>query len=335
MLHGLAGTAPVRFSSENELVVPTCEEITEYSVSRRRVSLSERRYRTDVRIWLLPQARGTRRQMRVQRMFLSCGMSAQRTRELIADGNDDVVLQIHQTGRRIVSQRGREAIAEPGAGIFISNAEESAVIVPGESRSVGIALSRALMTALCPALDDALLRPIPSGSGALRLLLRYLDVFEEEGALATPELQSAVATHINELCALALGATREAADIASTRSVRAARMRAIKADILAHLDGDVSASALAVRQGVTPRYLHKLFESEGVTLSRYVLGQRLALVHRRLARPGSAGLTIGAIAYAAGFRDLSTFNREFRRHFGMTPSDVRAASADRSAARGS
>lgn len=327
--------APLRFSSENALVVPTCEEITEHSVTRRRVCLSERRYRMDVRIWLLPHGGNARGQMRVQRMFLSCGMAAQRTRELVADGNDDIVLQIHQTGRRVVSQRRREAIAEPGAGIFISNAEESAVVVPGQSRSIGIALSRRLMVALCPALDDALLRPIPSDSGALRLLLRYLDVFDEEGALATPELRSTAGMHIHDLCALALGAKREAAEMASIRGVRAARMRAIKADISGHLNGDVSVTALALRQGVTPRYLHKLFESQGVTLSRYVLGQRLAHVHRRLAQPGSADLTISAIAYAAGFRDLSTFNREFRRHFGMTPSDVRAAVFDRSAAQGS
>jgi AraC-like DNA-binding protein len=44
-----------------------------------------------------------------------------------------------------------------------------------------------------------------------------------------------------------------------------------------------------------------------------------------LTDPRHADLTIGAIAYTAGFGDLSTFNREFRRHFGATPSDVRAA----------
>ena len=33
--------------------------------------------------------------------------------------------------------------------------------------------------------------------------------------------------------------------------------------------------------------------------------------------------TISAIAFATGFRDLSHFNRTFRQHFGMTPSDTR------------
>ena len=64
--------------------------------------------------------------------------------------------------------------------------------------------------------------------------------------------------------------------------------------------------------------------SAGSTLSRYVLGQRLARAHRRLTDPRHAGSTVAAIAYASGFRDSSTFNRAFRQQFGMTPSDARA-----------
>jgi AraC-like DNA-binding protein len=45
-----------------------------------------------------------------------------------------------------------------------------------------------------------------------------------------------------------------------------------------------------------------------------------------LTDPRYTGSTISAIVYKAGFGDLSTFNREFRRHYGMTPSEVRAAS---------
>jgi AraC-like DNA-binding protein len=33
--------------------------------------------------------------------------------------------------------------------------------------------------------------------------------------------------------------------------------------------------------------------------------------------------TISDIAFAAGFGDLSHFNRAFRQHFGKTPTDVR------------
>jgi AraC-like DNA-binding protein len=242
------------------------------------------------------------------------------------DGDDDIVLHIHETGRRIVSQLGREATAEPGGGLLESNADASTHVLPAPSRFVSVGVPRKLMTALAPGLEDALVQPLPPSAGVLRLLTKYLDILEDEHALRALELQRAVATHIHDLCALAIGATCDAAEIAKGRGLRAARMRAIKAEIARNLqDGDVSAPALARGQGISPRYIQKLFEQEGTSLSRFVLRQRLARVHRMLTDPGLVDLTIGAIAYRAGFGDLSTFNREFRRQFGATPSDIRAA----------
>jgi AraC-like DNA-binding protein len=66
-----------------------------------------------------------------------------------------------------------------------------------------------------------------------------------------------------------------------------------------------------------------LFEAERESLSEFVLAQRLVHAHRMLADPRFAGRAIGAIAFEAGFGDLSHFNRTFRRRFGMTPSEAR------------
>jgi AraC-like DNA-binding protein len=118
--------------------------------------------------------------------------------------------------------------------------------------------------------------------------------------------------------------------IAKRRGLRAARLHAIKADIHRNLqDGDVSLAALARRHHVTPRYIQRLFESDATTLSRFVLGQRLAQVHRALADPRQMHRKIAGLAYDFGFGDLSTFNREFRRQYAATPSDVRAGSRSR------
>jgi len=75
---------------------------------------------------------------------------------------------------------------------------------------------------------------------------------------------------------------------------------------------------------VTPRYLQRLFESEGTTFSEYVTGQRLAQAYRMLSDPRFLDRTITRIAFDVGFGNLSYFNRLFRRRYGATPSDVRA-----------
>ncbi len=71
--------------------------------------------------------------------------------------------------------------------------------------------------------------------------------------------------------------------------------------------------------------MQALFEGDRTTFSQFLLDERLARVHLTLRDPLRASLGISAIAYEAGFGDLSHFNRAFRRRYGATPSDVRAA----------
>jgi AraC-like DNA-binding protein len=262
------------------------------------------------------------------------GGVARRTGEFLADGNDQLVLHIQQAGPRTLRQLDREHTIGPSEGVLSSNSDASAMWLPQPTRFSSVALPRKLLTALAPRAEDMVVRPLGAGSSVLRLLLRYLDILDEQHALHTPTLREAVALHIRDLCALAIGAARDAAQVAEGRGVRAARLSAVKADITQHLtDPALSPGAIARRQQLTPRYLHKLFEHEGTTLSRYVLGLRLMHAHRMLLDATQPPLKISEVAYATGFNDLSTFNREFRRRFDATPSEVRAAACLGSGAR--
>jgi transcriptional regulator GlxA family with amidase domain len=80
---------------------------------------------------------------------------------------------------------------------------------------------------------------------------------------------------------------------------------------------------VAARHRVSPRYVQRLFEGEGTTFTEYVLEQRLARVRAMLDDPRYAGWTVTAIALAAGFGDISHFNRCFRRCYGASPTELR------------
>lgn len=320
-------TATLKFTTEN---IPPAErlpmwyDVFDRSVTRRELSpLSDVPFDMDVTVNNLGDEGDAG--VCVQRMTFAAGFSAQRTRGLLSDGNDDVILYIHRTGRRTISQLHREVTVEPGGGVLISNAHPSTIVVPEPSRFACIAMPRKPIMALIPNLEDLLVRPMPA-TGVLQLLDQYLTVLEGGEAANTPQLRQAVMAHIHDLVAVALGATSELLERASRRGIRAARLHAIKADIAKNLaDQDVSAGALAMRHRVTPRYIHKLFEGEATTLSKYVLGERLCRVHRMLTDFRCASRTIGTLAFEAGFGDLSSFNHAFRRQYGETPSDVRAA----------
>ncbi len=134
---------------------------------------------------------------------------------------------------------------------------------------------------------------------------------------------------VAQLCdpvAVTIGATREATEVAEGRGLRAARLRAMKEDIEAHLaQSDLTPGAVARRQKISESYMRKLFEREGTSFSAFVLGRRLARAHRMLGDRRWADRGIASIAFAVGFGDLSYFNRTFRRAYGATPSELREA----------
>ena len=117
-------------------------------------------------------------------------------------------------------------------------------------------------------LDAATTRPIPVNTEALRLLVHYAAMLKEEDWVTEPNLQSLMASHLQDLAVLAIGATRDAATVVGGRGVPAARLRAIKADIVKSLtDRHLSIDAVALRHGITPRYVSMLFDGDGTTFS--------------------------------------------------------------------
>ena len=100
-----------------------------------------------------------------------------------------------------------------------------------------------------PRLDDDPIRFVPRGTEALDLLLVYARAIAGGQRLHTPELRRLAVTHIHELIAATVSATRDSLAIAGGRGIRAARLRAIMADTSANLgDCDLTAAAVAQRR---------------------------------------------------------------------------------------
>jgi AraC-like DNA-binding protein len=253
---------------------------------------------------------------------VSGAVDLKHTRELIAD--DDLSFMAAPTSPFIASQLGRTLQLEPGAGVLMNNAEIGHIRVASSSRFTTFRVPRAAIKPLVPDIDAAVARRVPANNAALGLLIRYLESTRDTQALTSPELRHLAITHVYDLLAVALGATRDAAEIASGRGLRAARFAAITADIAKNIDRhDLSAEWVAPRHRVSPSTVRRLLEEHDTTFSQFVLGYRLAQAHRCLGDPRILERTISSIAFSLGFNDLSYFNRTFRRLYGATPSDVR------------
>ena len=241
------------------------------------------------------------------------------------DPTEDVGLVVNAGGPHLISQRGREVVLGDGDATLVSLTEplDTTHRPPGD-----MLVLRVPRPQLAPRLADAqdcVLRRIPYGTPALGLMTDYVNVAWQEQTLADGDLQRVLVPHLYDLMAVAIGATRDAMHMAQDRGLRAARLHAIKQDIATHLDqAGLSVSALAARYRCTPRFVQRLFETDGTTFTEYVLAQRLARAHRMLTDPRRDSEKISTVAYDCGFGDVSYFNRVFRRSYGAAPSDVRA-----------
>ena len=107
-------------------------------------------------------------------------------------------------------------------------------------------------------------------------------------------------------------------------------MRAIKAYVDAHLgDPGLGPATIARSQYISTRYLHSLFEREGITVSRWVRMRRLERARRDLQDPALAAEPIQAIAARWGFASPSHFSHAVRAELGCSPSELRAAGVRR------
>ncbi|BCH21040.1 helix-turn-helix transcriptional regulator [Mesorhizobium sp. L-8-3] len=246
-----------------------------------------------------------------------------RSHDLLSDGREGYLLTIHDATHEF-SAAGKPTIKpEPGDLTLVSDAIDSEFRLPATEVKV-VAVAWPGLANRIPRIDMSPFYHIPRDAPGMALFTAYSDLLRQY----PPEneaLAQAANNHLNELIALVLGGFVKGGTDRNEHSIRAARLELVKKEIEARLrDPDLNIGAIARSHGVTPRYIQRLFEAEGVTYSEYLLERRLELALDLLRQAEPRDSRMSAIAYEAGFCDLSHFNRCFRRRYGTTPSEIRA-----------
>jgi AraC-like DNA-binding protein len=254
------------------------------------------------------------------------GYRASRSREtMAAQGSEDIALGVNLGGPLRFTHGTQELVLGDGDAVLVSLADVYRFAHRPPGGLLALRVPRAQLAQLVTGVDDRCYRRIPAAVPALKFLLAYARVAEGQQRIACPNLRRLFTSHVYELMALVVGATRDAAELAQGRGLKAARLHAIKRDIAGNLDQHgLSVKLLAARHGLTPRCVQRLFETEGVTFTEYVISRRLERARRMLGDPNRDSDKISAIAWDCGFGDISHFNHLFRRRYGLSPSDVRA-----------
>ncbi len=86
---------------------------------------------------------------------------------------------------------------------------------------------------------------------------------------------------------------------------------------------DLSLRKLADKNGVSPRYIQKLFAAAEDTFGHYLRVRRLERCRMDLASPMCARLSISEICFRWGFNESAHFSRAFRNQYGLSPREYR------------
>ena len=258
--------------------------------------------------------------MRVHGSLINCT----RDRRQIAADNDDRVMVTTSLaparGRRV--QNGREAELDGGF-VAVSLAEPSFLALsPPINRWLSIAMPSRPLVARAPRVEDMMALRLDDSRGALQLLFAYAAFALDNDDVGDGASGELAATHCNDLAALAFGACGDEAETASGRGLRAVRLSRVLSQIRrVFTDPDLTAKRIGRDLGLSERYVHRLLQESGQGFSERVLALRLEAARATLLRDPAK--RVGDVAYAAGFSDLSYFNRCFRRRYGVTPTMAR------------
>ena len=242
-----------------------------------------------------------------------------RLRSHIAHSLDDLCfinLQIEGVGR--YTQRGHEQICGPGDLAVADTTEPFEIANARDFELFCFAVPKHLLPHQFFERPRLTLSATEAGRALSRTLAGYAELCLS--AQAPLPLASLGGAHVVDLIS-------HASDVLVGEQLERLNAPVLLSMMLDHIDRHsddpgLNAEALARKFRCSERYVHKLFSRTGRSVGEHVNDKRIVVCTRDLLG-NFRNRTIAEIAFAAGFRDISHFNRLFKRSNGASPREFR------------
>ncbi|MGW0709235.1 helix-turn-helix domain-containing protein [Streptomyces sp. NPDC002643] len=258
--------------------------------------------------------------------------------------DDHVVVLLQDSGSVIIDQNDRRTLLRPGSLAFTDTTRPYTLTCPDRSRTHAFRLPTqwlGIREADRRRITEA---PVQPHTEAAALVIPFLSRLADRAATYGPHLRPLLARNTADLLAtlaaerLELDGVRSGggsgagagngdgadpastgADVAST--VLRLRIKGFIEDRLT--DPDLTPRTIAAAHHISVRHVHRLFQHEGTTVSRWIQHRRLEACRRALSRPAHNPPALTAIAHRYGFTSYPHFSRAFRMAYGMSPREWR------------
>lgn len=231
-------------------------------------------------------------------------------------------LQLQHIGTSINHTGGQTSVLNEGDFLLFDPSQPLELTFGEPTQTIVLRLPMAYVEARMPRLRQMVGVPVRGTSGAGALFSRFLRSAWSQIEQGENDWGDAMSDVIWPLLDLAYSSVKVTQGNNRTKDLRRRSMLdIIEAELC---DATLDTRRIAQRLGVSTRCVQLLFAELGTTPSAYIQGRRLERAASRLDKE-PADVTITEIVFDIGFNDLSGFCRAFRRRFGMSPSDYRAA----------
>jgi AraC-like DNA-binding protein len=237
------------------------------------------------------------------------------------DGLDQLGVLILFRGKQAGDAEGRSLACD--GGVLLGDLSRRSHWTAAASRSMTFAIPRALAAEVLPPVRD--LHGLVLGAARAQPLMDHVRAITPHLLTLPAESGPALARAFLHMLAVSLDHPAEPELESDTRSILqlATRQRA-EALVEQHLHYPAfGVQDLARLLGLSRSALYRLFEASG-GVAAFIRDRRLQRICAALADPADHRRTAQK-AYACGFADQAQFIRAFRRGYGMTPVEYRAA----------
>ncbi|MBX5210467.1 helix-turn-helix domain-containing protein [Rhizobium sp. NZLR11] len=240
--------------------------------------------------------------------------------------NDNIFVQLVQSGKCDVEQRGQYFTDTRGRAIVFTVAEPYTLRYQQSHRSVYVEIPREELKKRTKIENLKCLGSLDLGEGTGRLFHDYCMAIYRNYESMSPAERELVGCHLIDLFVMA--ASRKAPEERLEVDIKEARRSAVKLYIENNFNRPaLSAATIAKENGISLRYLHNLFEDTGESVSEVFWDMRVQHSRELLRSPAHVGQNITEIAYACGFNSSSHFCNLFKLKFGETPTEFRVRAA--------
>jgi AraC-like DNA-binding protein len=217
---------------------------------------------------------------------------------------------------------GRLKLLKPGEVLVLESELAVDVRVDDGGRLAGLVMPTHLLSPRFIARERLRGGALRAHSGGVAILLHQLI-----GGLATPHRATPGVGGLSDAIGGLVSAMLEdcwAQERDDGQAMRKLRLEQIGQHMRRNFaDPELSPGDAADALGLSRRYVHKLYAQEGRSFRQELIALRIEACLRAFTDEKQAGKTIADIAFAAGYTDISQFNRHFRRLKEDTPSAVR------------